>query len=368
MKIYSNKNVFEAALDRIRYIFDNEENIYVSSSGGKDSTVIVELALIVAKEKNRLPLHVCFCDQESEYDATVEYFRKLSNRPEIKLHWFQVPFILTNATSLDENDVWLHCWNPKEKDKWIRPHEPNAITDMGLPHDARFYTVCENMGDYVFGKDSRYVDLLGIRGEESLVRYMLMHKENAVYKDCVFASKGHRKNTYRFYPIYDWSYTDVWHFIAKHNLLYNDMYNKMFQKGVEVRAMRVSSIIHETGVHGLKNLQEFEPKTYDRLVNRIGGINTYNQTHKKDLYAIKKLPSVFSSWIEYRDYLIEKIIVPKNRHIFYNAFKGHNTEELARADCKCVLLNDICLTKHGNTKAAERLKQKKEKLNNGSKK
>ena len=60
MRIYSKKNVFESALDRIRYIFDEFENIMVCTSGGKDSTVIFNLCKIVAKEKNRLPLKVLF--------------------------------------------------------------------------------------------------------------------------------------------------------------------------------------------------------------------------------------------------------------------------------------------------------------------
>ena len=51
MRIYDDKNVFESALDRIRYIYDEFENIMVCTSGGKDSTVIYNLCKIVAKEK-----------------------------------------------------------------------------------------------------------------------------------------------------------------------------------------------------------------------------------------------------------------------------------------------------------------------------
>lgn len=35
MKIYSNKTVYEAALDRIRFLFDEFPNIIVGVSGGK---------------------------------------------------------------------------------------------------------------------------------------------------------------------------------------------------------------------------------------------------------------------------------------------------------------------------------------------
>jgi hypothetical protein len=56
MKILPEKNVFDAALDRIRYLFDEFPNIVVGMSGGKDSTVAFELAMRVTRERGRLPL------------------------------------------------------------------------------------------------------------------------------------------------------------------------------------------------------------------------------------------------------------------------------------------------------------------------
>ena len=58
MKIYKKQNVWDAALDRIRWIYDEFPEVVVSFSGGKDSTVLMELTKIVAREKGRLPLKV----------------------------------------------------------------------------------------------------------------------------------------------------------------------------------------------------------------------------------------------------------------------------------------------------------------------
>ena len=42
-QVYINKTVLEAAKERISYIFDEFENIIVSVSGGKDSTVLAHM-------------------------------------------------------------------------------------------------------------------------------------------------------------------------------------------------------------------------------------------------------------------------------------------------------------------------------------
>lgn len=42
---YKDKNVFDEALDRIRFIYDTHDDVIVSMSGGKDSTTVFNLAL-----------------------------------------------------------------------------------------------------------------------------------------------------------------------------------------------------------------------------------------------------------------------------------------------------------------------------------
>ena len=50
-KLYSEKNVLDAAFDRIEYMFDNFDHIYFCVSAGKDSSVMVQLANIIARKK-----------------------------------------------------------------------------------------------------------------------------------------------------------------------------------------------------------------------------------------------------------------------------------------------------------------------------
>ena len=71
--IYKENNVFEEAIERVQMLFDNHEDIIVCMSGGKDSTVLFNIALKVAREKDRLPLKVFWLDQEAEWQHTVDY-------------------------------------------------------------------------------------------------------------------------------------------------------------------------------------------------------------------------------------------------------------------------------------------------------
>ena len=74
-KIYLEKNVLEAAIERLQIMFENFENIYFSVSGGKDSSVMVQLANKVAKTMNK-KFDVLFIDLEAQYRHTIEHIEE----------------------------------------------------------------------------------------------------------------------------------------------------------------------------------------------------------------------------------------------------------------------------------------------------
>lgn len=302
MRIYRKQNVFDAALDRFRWLYDEFDNVVVSISGGKDSTVIANLALMVAEEKGRLPVPMLFIDQEAEWQATIDNVRELMYDPRVEPLWYQMPIRLFNSTST--TDHWLNCWDPEQQDKWIHPRDPVARTEniYGTDRFARLFRRIPAV-EYE-GQDCCVIG--GVRGEESPAR-MAGLTNDPTWKWATWGHKGGAPNQVTMYPIYDWSYSDVWKAIHDNGWSYNTIYDGMYRMGVPVRQMRVSNVHHETAITCLWWVQELEGETWSRLTQRIAGIDALGKFSRDD-YIPKTLPFMFSGWREYRDFLLERMI------------------------------------------------------------
>jgi predicted phosphoadenosine phosphosulfate sulfurtransferase len=324
MKIYSSTNVYEAALNRIRWIYDEFPNVICSVSGGKDSTVIFHLCLQVAREKGRLPLKIMWLDQEAEWQATVNQITEWMLDTDVKPFWYQFPFRLFNATSVTEH--WLNCWDKERERDWVHPQVAISFKENNYGTD-RFHKLFKE----VIGHDQPpgTANIGGVRAEESPGRLVGLTYAPK-YK---WVTWGHtldeKKSQYTFYPIYDWSYTDVWKAIFDNKWSYNKIYDAQYRYGTPLSHMRVSNVHHETAVDALFYMQEVEPETYERLVRRIQGIDMAGKMGKSD-YFVSELPFMFGAWKEYRDYLLEHLITnPDWQNNFRTWFKRH---EIAYGD------------------------------------
>jgi predicted phosphoadenosine phosphosulfate sulfurtransferase len=343
MRIYLNNNVFDESLERIRWLFDEFDNVVVSTSGGKDSAVILNLSLIVAEEKNRLPLKVMFLDQEAEWQATIDYMRIIMKDDRVEPVWIQSPFKIFNTTSIKE--PWLYCW--EEGGQWLREKEDISIHDNNFNTD-RFAKMFPAIMEWLF-PDQSACFIAGVRAEESHRRLAGMTLE-ATYKHATWG-KVLNKNPkqYTFYPIYDWQTSDVWKAIDDNNWVYNKIYNKMYQYGIAVKDMRVSNLHHETAVHNLFFLHELEPDTWQKLSSRIAGIHTTKHMKKSEMMAVKELPVMFESWKEYRDYLTDKLIeIEENRLKFHRKWARMDLVYDQLADETVVYKNQIASILHND--------------------
>lgn len=364
MKIFLKDDVFERALKRIRYLFDEFPNVICNISGGKDSTIIYHLCLQVAEEKGRLPLKVFFIDQEAEWESVIDYIRGVMNDPRVEPYWLQCPIRLFNATS--PLNPWLQCWNDDERDIWMREQEPNSIKENNLGTD-RFHELFPAFINTMW-PDEKSCYIAGVRAEESRNRTMAL-TNHKVYKHITWGKTLSKPmQHFTFYPIYDWSYRDVWKAILDNAWPYAKIYDQMYQHGIPVLRMRVSNLHHETAVHSLFYLQEIEPDTWNKLVERLGGIHTAGVLGKDDFFYYGDLPYMFNSWKEYRDHLLENLVVHDNlRTTFRQHFrrieslyergmlKDHITPDLIYKKCiQAILANDTEFIKLDNFSASAR--------------
>lgn len=298
----STDNVFDAALERIEWLFREFDDIAVSFSGGKDSTVVLELALMVAKKLDRLPLKVIWLDQECEFEGTVEYARYINERPEIAFDWLQVPFRLFNATS--HIDHWLNVWG--EGEEWVRDKEPDSIHALPFPiQSTRFVEVLHEVSVKLAEQaGGRRCTLTGVRCEESPSRRAGL-TSFATYKWATWGAKIKAPDVINMHPLFDWSWRDIWKAIHDNGWRYNTVYDEQFRHGVKPLAMRVSNYHHETAIQNLYWLQEVEPDTWNKATARVQGIGTVG-TMQKDFF-VTKLPFMFNTWMEYADYLLEHL-------------------------------------------------------------
>lgn len=82
-KVQLEKNVLEASIERLELIFRNFDHVYFSVSGGKDSSVMVQLANMVAKRFNK-QFDVLFIDLEAQYQYTIKHIYELKQLSQIR--------------------------------------------------------------------------------------------------------------------------------------------------------------------------------------------------------------------------------------------------------------------------------------------
>lgn len=302
MKIYSKENVHTEAIKRINRLFDEFENVVVGFSGGKDSTVCLNLTLMVAEQRNRLPLKVVWVDQEAEWQGTADYCEEVFADKRIEPMWFQIP--MTWYNNLSSTEKYIHIWQ-KDK-KHIRQQSDISIKD-NVYLDFGFNELFERIFKIHF-PDQKSCYISGVRTEESPKRLMSLTSA-LTYKDITWGKKLNEKlGHYTFYPIYDWSYGDVWKFIFDNDIKYNRIYDALFSHGVKVRDMRISNLHHETAIQNLLLIQEIEPDTWNKVAERVDGSNAVKHLKGSAFKCPKELPYMFKSWKQYAIHLAENMI------------------------------------------------------------
>ncbi len=277
IKEYQNYSVLTATKERIKITFDNFERIYVSFSGGKDSTVMLHLVMEEAKKRN-VKVGVLIIDLEAQYKDTISHIERMIEeyKDYIELHWVAVPMLLRNAVSNFE-PRWA-CWDESKKDIWVRQKPKQAVN----PDIYSFYQPNMEFEEFIvlfgewYGQGKLTAGFIGIRADESLHRYLAIssHKKGLMYKNYKWTTSV-IENVFNIYPIYDWKTEDIWIFHGKYpHLSHNKIYDKMNMAGVKLSDQRLCQPYGDDQKKGLWLYHILEPETWYKVVARVNGVNS----------------------------------------------------------------------------------------------
>ena len=292
------EDVLTLARARIRHVYSLFDQVAVSFSGGKDSTIVLNLALEVARELNRLPLRVIFWDEEAIFSENVDYVRRVAAEPDIALDWYCIPVKHRNACS-SESPTW-YPWAPEDRELWVRELPPEAITtlkgyDPQVPEDR--LSIPELSGLLSDPELGNCCMLLGIRADESMTRrraVIAREQENYIVKHNTgyggATNVQGAGNIWKAYPIYDWRTPDVWLAPKLLGWDYCRVYDLMDKYGIKPNRQRLAPPFGEEPMQGLAQFHEIEPALWDRMVYRVPGAATAKRYSRTSLYAFGELP------------------------------------------------------------------------------
>lgn len=268
-------DVLTATKQRIAAVFDSFPRIYVSFSGGKDSTVLLHLAMDEAERRGR-KIGVLFVDLEAQYQLTIQHVERcLTDYADlIERHWLALPLSLRNAVSVFE-PKWM-CWDPGRESDWVRKPHCDSITDYArypwFEVGMEFEELVQEFGTW-FGAGQLTACLVGIRSDESLNRFRtLASRRKQRFRDFLWTTHV-GKNVFNAYPIYDWRTEDVWTYHAKTGKAHNPLYDRMHQAGLSIHQQRICQPYGDDQRKGLWLYQIIEPETWGRVVARVNGAN-----------------------------------------------------------------------------------------------
>ena len=314
-RVYQDKNVYDAAMNRIDFIFKNFERVYLSFSGGKDSGVMLNLCLDYMKANNikDRKLGIQVLDNEANYESSLQFMHRIlkDNSDYLDVYWCCLPITLPCTVSSYEID-W-QCWGVKDEHRWIRPM-PNHDYIVNIENHPFGDLFLENMQyDHFWDMFSEWysqgkscANLIGIRTQESLNRFRaILNSRKETFAGNMWTKKN-TEHTYNCYPIFDWRTSDVWAANAKFEWDYNNLYDTFYMAGVPVETMRVASPFMSESKSSLNLYRVIDGHTWARLCARVSGANFIATYGKQLTYSSFNLPEGHT-WKSFVKFLLDTL-------------------------------------------------------------
>lgn len=307
-------NVYEATQDRLKTIFNDFDNIYVSFSGGKDSGILLNLCIdYLRKNHPDRKLGVFHIDYEAQYQMTTDYvdLELSKNKDILDIYRICLPIAASCATSAYSSH-WIP-WDKDKKDLWVRDIPKISINESNHEFDwfkkgMWDYDLQDRFSSWYHNKKKakKTACLVGIRTDESMNRWRAIHSDRNQnkYKNNQWTLEM-SENVYNAYPIFDWKVDDIWIANYKFKFDYNKLYDLFYMAGVRPSQMRVASPFHDCGIENLKLYKIIDPKNWGKMIGRTNGVNfagLYGGTTAMGWRSIKLPPG--HTWKSYMEFLL----------------------------------------------------------------
>ena len=264
-KRYSDKyDVLQATRMRIRNIFENNERVQFSISGGKDSAVLNDILFRMCEsgEIDKSKLVIDFIDEECIWDETIEtaqYERGqwLSIGVEFR-YWCVEVVHFSCLDTLVEEERFI-CWDRYAKDVWVRKMPKYALTDhpcLNKRHDT--------MQMFMEKLNADRTCLIGMRCAESFRRTFAIANQHMV-------DNGTHQHQY---PIYDWQDDDIWLYIRQNDIHLPSLscYMDKWRYGDSKKQMRLAVATSLDNIKNFNIILETRHSLYERLEKRLPNI------------------------------------------------------------------------------------------------
>lgn len=314
MKVYNdNKNVYEASVERIEFIFKNFDRIYVSFSGGKDSGVMLNMVLdYMRKNDITEKVGVMILDNEANYTHSLTFMHSIirKNLDLLEVYWCCLPITLPCTVSSFATE-W-QCWGERDKERWIRPMPKDEyIVNMSnhkfdfFEEDMNYDHFWDSFGEW-YSQGKRCACLIGIRTDESLNRFRAIMNERKVMLKKRPWTKKNGVNVYNCYPIYDWKTEDIWTANEKFEWEYNELYDIFWKAGLSIHQMRVASPFMSESKSSLNLYRVIDGGVWATLCARVQGANFIATYGKQINYNTFKLPNGHT-WKSFTKFLLDTL-------------------------------------------------------------
>ena len=316
-KKYENISVYEAFQERIRFIFEEFDNIFISFSGGKDSSLLLNMTLDFGKKYYPdKKIGVFHQDFEAQYTVTSTFVEETFKRLEddVEPYWVCLP--MATRTAVSNYEMYWYPWDDTCPSAWVRPmpEPPYVINLSNNPITTYKYRMHQEDLAKQFAKwyrishgGGKTVCLLGMRTDESLHRYSGIVNKRYGYKEKSWITSEF-KDVWSASPLYDWATSDVWHAIYKFDYPYNPLYDLYYKAGLPPERMRVASPFNDYAKDSLNMYRVIDPAIWAKLVGRVKGANfaaIYSKT-KATGYKTLTLPDGYT-WESYTRFLLDTL-------------------------------------------------------------